>query len=83
MDQRLLFIADHARVLISVSELCDRYGIIRKTGFKWIVRYQIKGPEGLVERSQCPFGCPHANLPEIIDGLWEGLLRPPPPQANR
>jgi transposase-like protein len=76
MDQRPLFIADHARNLISMSELCDRYGIIRKTGYKWIARYQLKGPEGFVERSHPPFGCPHGNPPEIIGGLWEVSFGP-------
>jgi hypothetical protein len=76
MDQRLLFIADHARSLFSVIELCDRYGIIRKTGYQRTARYQVKGPEGLVERSHRPFGCPHAYPPEVIDGLWEVYFGP-------
>ncbi len=32
MDQRLLFIAEHLRRADSVSALCERYGISRKTG---------------------------------------------------
>jgi hypothetical protein len=31
MDQRLLFIADTRRGMLSTTELCDRYGISRKT----------------------------------------------------
>lgn len=43
MDQRILFIADHLRRLESVSALCERYGISRKTGYKWIERYGSGG----------------------------------------
>lgn len=34
MDEKLLFIADHLRATCSLSELCERYGISRKTGYK-------------------------------------------------
>ena len=32
MDEKLLFIADHLRSGVPLSELCRRYGISRKTG---------------------------------------------------
>jgi putative transposase len=69
MDQKMLFIADHTPNLFSVTGLCDRFGISRKTGYKWIDRYQEKGPEGLAERSHRPFHCPHATPPEITDAI--------------
>ena len=40
MDQRLLFVADHMRELYPFSELCARYGVSRKTGYKWVERYR-------------------------------------------
>jgi transposase InsO family protein len=36
-------------------ELCERYGISRKTGYKWLGRYHEHGPGGLAERSHAPF----------------------------
>jgi transposase-like protein len=36
MEQRERFIADRRRALYTMSELCDRYGISRKTGYKWL-----------------------------------------------
>jgi putative transposase len=30
----------------SMSELCYRYGISRKTGYKWIARYHAEGQPG-------------------------------------
>ena len=47
MDQRTQFIADYLRDSLSVSELCELYGVSRKTGYKWIDRYVQQGPAGL------------------------------------
>src|SRR3989442_310219 len=40
MDEKLLFIADHLRGGAPLSELCRRYGISRKTAYKWVERYR-------------------------------------------
>jgi len=47
MDQKTQFVSEYLRDTISFTELCDRYGINRKTGYKWIDRYQAEGPAGL------------------------------------
>jgi transposase InsO family protein len=39
---------------VSVSELCRRYRISRKTGYKWLRRFQTAGPDGLADRSRRP-----------------------------
>jgi transposase InsO family protein len=62
MDERILFVADYLRQIGSVSELCDRYGVSRKTGYKWLGRYQLEGAEGLEDRSRRPHQQP-AQLP--------------------
>lgn len=54
MDQKLLFIADHLRDPGTFTDLCDRYGISRKTGYKWVVRYHELGIEGLQDQSRKP-----------------------------
>lgn len=69
MDQKVLFIADHTRKLFSVTELCDRYGVSRKTGYKWIDRFKEHGFEGLAERSHRPIHCPHETPTEITDAI--------------
>lgn len=33
-------------------ELCERYGVSRKTGYKWIARYEDEGLDGLRDRSR-------------------------------
>src|SRR5438876_8547852 len=47
MDQRTQFIADYLRDSLAITELCEHYGISRKTGYKWIERYLRQGPAGL------------------------------------
>ena len=38
----------------NMSETCRRFGISRKTGYKWLDRYETSGLDGLVERSRRP-----------------------------
>lgn len=54
MDQRMRFIVDYRSEDWSVTELCERYGISRKTGHKWIGRYEREGAPGLADRSRAP-----------------------------
>jgi transposase-like protein len=36
MDQKTQFIADYLREVLNITELCELYGISRKTAYKWI-----------------------------------------------
>lgn len=58
MDQKILFIADWLRGVSSMSDLCDAYNISRKTGYKWLKRYDRSGIDGLHEASRKPLGSP-------------------------
>lgn len=77
MDQRTQFIADHLRQRYTMTELCERYGISRKTGYKWIERYLQHGPEGLAERSRRPGASPNETPPEIVQALLAQRQRHP------
>jgi len=77
MDQRTQFIADYLRETLNISELCDLYGISRKTGYKWIDRYLRHGPAGLVEGSRKPSHCPNATPEEIVQAFLEVRRRHP------
>ena len=59
MKERIRFVADFQRGLFSTSELYDRYHISRKTGYKWLDRFEQLGPSGLEDRSRKPLNCPH------------------------
>jgi transposase InsO family protein len=51
MDSRTMFIGAWLRGDAPISQLCERYGISRKSGYKWLERYQAGGIAGLAERS--------------------------------
>lgn len=38
----------------NVSRLCERFGISRKTGYKWLARHKAEGEAGLIDRSRRP-----------------------------
>ena len=41
MDQRVRFIGEHTSGLWTMTELCERYEVSRKTGYKWLERYRL------------------------------------------
>ncbi len=52
MDEKLLFVADYLRQADNFSALCLQYGISRKTGYKWVERYEAGGMEALSDQSR-------------------------------
>ena len=54
MDQRVAFIADWLRAEWTMTDLSARYQISRKTGYKWVERYEADPGQGLAERSRAP-----------------------------
>lgn len=80
MDEKVLFIADSLREIDSFSRLCLRYGISRKTGYKWLARYREQGADGLPERSRRPLSCA-AETPFVVQQAileLRGIGRAPP-----
>jgi putative transposase len=59
VEQRERFIQDHRLDMYAMAELCARYGISRKTGYKWLARFAEGGRRGLGDRSRAPHHCPH------------------------
>ncbi|SRR5713101_1272762 len=66
MDGRLRFVQDVRRPGWSIAEVCRRYQVSRKTGYKWLERYAKAGPAGLDDRSHRPYTCPHATPAPIV-----------------
>jgi transposase InsO family protein len=67
---RTRFIADHqVQRFSSFAELCRRYSISRKTGYKWLNRFEADGPQGLHDRSHCVLSCPHATPRRVLRAL--------------
>jgi putative transposase len=63
--QRRAFVHDHESGQWSMTELCQRYGVTRPTGYLWVERYRGEGEAGLVERSRAPAECPHRTAGEL------------------
>jgi transposase len=77
MDQKTQFVSEYLRDTISFTELCDRYGISRKTGYKWIDRYQAEGPAGLADRSRRPHSSPDETPEPLRLAIIEARRRHP------
>jgi len=71
MDQRVQFIADYQRDVFDLAELARRYGISRKTAYKWLDRYETGGPASLADRSRRPRQSPHAVAPTVVTALLD------------
>lgn len=53
-QQRLQFVLAYLHGEASMTALCKHYGISRKTGYKWVERYQNQGEQGLKDLSRAP-----------------------------
>ena len=65
MDERMRFLAAWLRHEDSMSVLCRRFEISRKTGYRLVARYEGEGPAGVQERSHAPHHPPH-TLPAAV-----------------
>lgn len=77
MDARVSFILDWKSQKHEVTELCARYGVSRKTGYKWINRYLEEGADGLWERSHAPHQAPNRTSAEVEEAIVQQRLRHP------
>ena len=68
--QRFINLAQSGR--FTVSELCEEFGITRKTGHKWLLRYAVGGMKGLEERSRAPKKV--SNRTSEVKGVRHKLL---------
>jgi transposase InsO family protein len=58
MSQRLEFVVLATQSGLALSELCRRFKVSRKTGYKWLERYKAGGAEALQDRSRRPHRSP-------------------------
>lgn len=66
---RAEFVSDYNSNDFSFSELCLKYGISRKTGYKWVKRYSNGLP--LVDESRRHKSCKTKTTQDIIDKIIE------------
>ena len=70
MDKKILFLGEYLLQSLPFSEICYRFGISRKTGYKWISRYnESPNAESLKDRSTRPHHSPCKTPEEIVKAL--------------
>src|SRR5205085_12141439 len=69
LDERVQFINDYHRQRFTMTALCDRYGISRKTGYAVVARYDAEGVGGLVARSSRPSYSPQTTAAPVVNAI--------------
>lgn len=77
MNERVKFIAAHLEKTESFSDLCDRFGISRKTVYKWVERYESSGLVSLADQSRAPLSHPHAVSSEVTQLVLQAREKHP------
>jgi len=65
MSQRTEFCLLACKPESNMSDLCRRFKITRRTGYKWLARYCEQGISGLLDQSKRPHHSPNQTIPEI------------------
>ena len=71
MEEKIRFIGDYLSGVFNFKELCERYGISRKVGYKWVDRYTEEGAKGLEDRSRRPENSPLRTPNHIEKAILE------------
>jgi len=77
MNERVKFIARYLQNDEPFSAVCEAVGVSRKTGYKWVERYEAGGVAALVDRSRAPQSHPHAVAAEIVELILAARRRHP------
>ncbi len=67
MNERVKFVAAYLEEGETFSDLCRIFGISRKTGYKWIDRYESQGIVALADHSRAPHSHPNAVDKDVVD----------------
>ena len=65
MDERMRLVMAVEQAEECFAALCRRFNVSRKTGYKWLARYQTLGIEGLADLSRAPREHPQA-VPDAV-----------------
>ena len=69
VSERARFVGEHASGYWTMTELCERFGISRATGHKWVRRWRLE--RSLAEKPRAPRGCPHRTPREVEELIVE------------
>jgi putative transposase len=65
MRKRIEFVVALDSGMYTMSELCERFGVSRKTGYKWVERMEEEGLAGMADRSRRPYTSPGRTAREV------------------
>jgi transposase InsO family protein len=71
MSLRLEFVKFALAQDSNIAELCRRFDISRKTGYKWIKRYLQLGEAGLVDHSRKPKASPNKTSDKLVNAILQ------------
>jgi transposase-like protein len=77
MSLRLEFVTFAWREEANVSALCRRFGISRKTGYKWLARHQPDAADSLADRPRRPLRSPDKTAPQAEQRILSLRLEHP------
>jgi transposase InsO family protein len=82
MSLRKEFVSLATQPRANIAELCRRFGISRKTGYKWLARYEAEGMSALADRSRRPQHSP-ARTPGEVEATIVRLRKKRPDWGAR
>ena len=77
MSERMKFIAAYETGEETMTVLCQRFSISRKTGYKWLRRFQQEGIDGLHNKSRAHYSHPATTNEETVQWLLDLKQRYP------
>ena len=82
-EERLKFFAEMLSGDATMADLCRRFGVSRKTGYKWKKRYELGGTVGLIDLSRRPHNHPSAIPQSRREHIFEVRQKHPTWGARR
>jgi putative transposase len=77
LEERIGFVKAIEAADESFAVVCRRFGVSRKTGYKWLGRYAVEGTPGLLDRSRAPLSHPQAIAAELVERCLAVRLKHP------
>lgn len=71
MEERARFVLEALEGWSSMSALCEKYGVSRRVGYKWLERYREGGLAALADRPRAPKRQAQATPPEVVAKIVE------------
>lgn len=62
---------------VNTREVCRRFGVSPRTGYKWLKRYKLEGTAGLADKSRRPRYSPTHTSPDIEEAVLNMRLQHP------